>query len=383
MPDYTLAFVVETDASGKGIGAVLMQEGHPLDYISKSLAPKPRAMSVYDRELLALLFVRHKYNVAVNPGLLQPLLVPDGVWTDICLDFVEVLPKFKENKVILVLVDRLGKYGHFLPLAYPYTAQSVAQCFPANIFKLHGMPNILTSDRDPIFLSSFWEELFNLQGVQLQRSTAYHSQTDSQTEVLNRTMETYLRCFCFDNPKDWCSYLPLAEWWYNTTYHIAIKCTPYEALYGQKPLIHLSYLIGEGSMRWLTDPWLLEKQVSLAVRLFPKLATKYYSPYVVDAKVGAVAYRLLLPSDVLIHLVFHVSQLKRCHEVPSNIHHPQVIQLSSPHRPQPEAILDRRLIKRGNRAVGQVLVKWSDIADSQATWELEFELMHKFPAFHP
>ncbi|XP_047264542.1 uncharacterized protein LOC107863358 isoform X1 [Capsicum annuum] len=142
-----------------------------------------------------VIYQRHKYDMTANLGLLQPLPVPDGVWTDIYLDFVEGLPKSKGNEVILVVVDRLSKYGHFLPLAYPYTAQSVAQYFLDNIFKLHGMPNILTSDRDPIFHSDFWEELFSLQGVQLQRSTAYHPQTDGQTEVLNRTMETILKVF--------------------------------------------------------------------------------------------------------------------------------------------------------------------------------------------
>ncbi|KAH0665785.1 hypothetical protein KY285_026991 [Solanum tuberosum] len=94
------------------------------------------------------------------------------------------------------------------------------------------------------------------------------------------------------------------------------------------------------------------RQVSLAVRTFPKLAAKYYSPYPVDAKIGAVACRLLLSADVLIHPVFHVSQLKRCLEVPSIINHPPVFHLSNPYCPSPEAVLDRRLVKKGNRAVG-------------------------------
>lgn len=161
------------------------------------------------------------------------------MWTDICLDFIEGLPKVQGKEVILVVVDRLSKYGHFMSLQHPYTAQSVAQTFLDNVFKLHGMPATITSDRDPIFLSMFWQELFTLQGVQLQRSTAYHPQTDRQTEVVNRTLETYLRYFCSDSPTDWPHYLPLAEWWYNTTYHCSIRCSPYEVLYGQRPPIHL------------------------------------------------------------------------------------------------------------------------------------------------
>lgn len=103
------------------------------------------------------------------------------------------------------------------------------------------------------------------------------------------------------------------------------------------------------------------RQVSVASRPFNKLAAKYYGPYVVEAKIGVVAYRLLLPSDVLIHPTFHVSQLKRCHAVPNSISHPPVLHLSIPHCPLPEAILDRRMVKKGNKATTQVLIKWTDI----------------------
>lgn len=104
----------------------------------------------------------------------------------------------------------------------------------------------MTNDRDLIFFSYFWQELFSLKGDQLQRSTAYHPQTDGQTEVLSRTLETYLRCFWSDKP-EWFSYLDLAEWWYNITYHTTIKCTFYKVLHGQKPPIHLLHLWAEAS----------------------------------------------------------------------------------------------------------------------------------------
>lgn len=103
------------------------------------------------------------------------------------------------------------------------------------------------------------------------------------------------------------------------------------------------------------------RQVFVAIRPFNKLAAKFYGPYPIDAKIGAIAYGLLLPADVLIYPIFHVSQLKRCMEVPTIIAYPPVFHLSSPYCPTPEAILERRLVKKGNRAVGQVLVKWSGV----------------------
>jgi len=148
---------------------------------------------------------------------------------------------------ILVVVDRLTKYGHFIAISHPYTANSVAQVYLDQVYKLHGMPENIISDRDPIFMSKVWQDLFAMQGVTLSTSTAYHPQTDGQTEVLNRTLETYLRCFCADSQKDWAKFLLLTEWCYITTFHSAIQITPFEALYGQTPPIHLPYVLGDSA----------------------------------------------------------------------------------------------------------------------------------------
>lgn len=101
------------------------------------------------------------------------------------------------------------------------------------------------------------------------------------------------------------------------------------------------------------------------------------------SRVGAVAYKLLLPADVLIHPMFHVSQLKKCYEVLTIINHPPILHLSSPYCPSPESILERRMVKKGNKAVCQVLVQWTGLDASQATWEFLYELQHRFPALHP
>lgn len=124
------------------------------------------------------------------PGLLQPLPIPEFAWHTISLDFIEGLPKSKTYDTILVVIDKLTKYAHFICLAHPYTAITVAQAFLANVYKLHGMPSVIISDRDKVFTSAFWQELFKLTETTLNMSSSYHP----QTKRLNRCLETYLRC---------------------------------------------------------------------------------------------------------------------------------------------------------------------------------------------
>ena len=184
---------------------------------------------------------RYKLENRATPGLLQPLPMPVGVFTNITTDFIEGLPKSGGKSVIMVVVDRLTKYGHFMLLPHLYSAKTVAQLFLDHDYKLHGLPDTITSDRDSIFTSYFWKEFFKLQGVALQFSIAYHPQTDGQTKVVNRCIENYLRCMASDQPSQWSHWLSLAEFWYNTTYHSTIKVTPFEALYGYPPPIHIPY----------------------------------------------------------------------------------------------------------------------------------------------
>jgi transposase InsO family protein len=156
-------------------------------------------------------------------------------WQHISMDFVEGFPKSSGKEVILVVVDRLTKMAHFIALSHPYSVQTVAQAFMDNIFKLHGPPVIIVTDRDRIFTSNMWQAMFKSLNVKLKLSTAYHPQTDGQTERVNQCLESYLRCMVFQEPKKWAAWLALAEWWYNTSHHTAIKMSPFQALYGFPP----------------------------------------------------------------------------------------------------------------------------------------------------
>nr|GEW24460.1 retrotransposon-related protein [Tanacetum cinerariifolium] len=165
-------------------------------------------------------FVRAYKSSTLSPaGLLQPLPIPDGIWEDISIDFITGLPKSKGYEVILMVVDQF--------------------------IRLHGIPKSLLSDRDPLFLSTFWKEIFSLQGSKLKFSSAYHPETDGQTEVVNRSLETYLRCFAAEQPKNWSFWLPWAEFWHNTSFHVSTNTTPFGVVYGRAPPTILKYVPGE------------------------------------------------------------------------------------------------------------------------------------------
>ena len=123
-------------------------------------------------------------------------------------------------------------------LAHPFTANIVATTYMNSVFKLHGMPKSIVSDRDKVFTSKFWRELFRIIETSLDFSSPYHPETDGQTERVNQCLEGYLRCFVHGCPNRWAQWLPLAEFWYNTTPHSSLGKTPVEVVYGQKP-VHL------------------------------------------------------------------------------------------------------------------------------------------------
>jgi hypothetical protein len=137
----------------------------------------------------------NKGETVKSPGTLQPLLIPPAIWKDISMEFITILPKSGNKLVIMVVMDHLSKYAHLCTLQHPFTASMVAQIFMDQVFNIHGMPHSIVSDHDPTFTINIWQELFKLQGTQLHLSIAYHPQNDGQTKVVNKCLETYLRCF--------------------------------------------------------------------------------------------------------------------------------------------------------------------------------------------
>jgi hypothetical protein len=170
---------------------------------------------------------RNKGEIVKSLGTLQLLPIPPVISKDISMDFITGLPKLGNKSVIMVVLDCLSKYAHFIYLQHPFTASTMAQIFMDQVFKLHGMPHSIVSDRDPTFTSNFWQALFKIQGTELHLNTTYHSQTDGQMKVINKCLETYLRCFSSEKKNQWAQWLPLGEWWYNTSYHTTTHMTPF------------------------------------------------------------------------------------------------------------------------------------------------------------
>jgi hypothetical protein len=327
------------------------------------------------------------------------------------MDFVEALPKVNGKTVILTVVDRLSKAAHFIPLGHPYTATTAARAFFANTVRLHGIPSSIVSDRDPVFTSEFWWELFRLAGVKLQMTSAFHPRADGQSEVTNKIIAMYLRCLTGDGPRQWLEWLPWAEFCYNLSYQQSLKTSPFQLVYGRPPPSVRSYTGGgawlpavDKAMRdrdeflsevrdrleqaqqhykvvydrrhrpvvftpghrhrpvvFTPSQWvwlrLLHRPVaSLNLSRRGKLRPKFFGPHQVLERIGEVAYKLNLPAGARIHNVFHVGVLRPFHGDPPD-HVPALPQLQHGRVVvQPEVLLKSR-IAHGR---SQVLVRWKN-----------------------
>lgn len=156
------------------------------------------------------------------------------------MDFIDGLAISQGKSAIMVVADRLSKYSHFM---------------------LHGMLSSIVCDRDPTFTCGFWTDLFRLNGTSFNFSSAYHPQTDVQSEMVNETLEMYLHCFASAKPKQWVKWLSWEEFCYNTSWHSTIKQTPFEVVYGREPPSFLAYIPGTAKVAAVEEELIRRDQV--------------------------------------------------------------------------------------------------------------------------
>ncbi|GJZ66794.1 putative reverse transcriptase domain-containing protein [Tanacetum coccineum] len=258
--------------------SVIMHESHKSKYSMKA------DIVTYVSKCLTCARVKAEHQ---RPsGLLVQPVIPEWKWDNITMDFITKLPRSLQGfDTIWVIVDRLTKYAHFLPIRENDPLDKLARLYLNRIIARHGIPVSIIYDRDGRYTSNFWRSFQKSLATYISISTAYHPETDGQSERTIQTLEDMLRACVIDFSKGWVKHLPLAEFSYNNSYYASIKVAPYEALYGQK-------CFGKRG----------------------KLNPRYVRPFKVLAKVGKVAYMLELPQELSrVHHTFHVSNLKKCY----------------------------------------------------------------------
>ncbi|KAL4018033.1 hypothetical protein IC575_021620 [Cucumis melo] len=323
-------------------------------------------------------------------GLLQPLSIPEWKWENVSMDFITGLPRtLRGFTVIWVVVDRLTKSAHFVPGKSTYTASKWAQLYMSEIVRLHGVPVSIVSDRDAHFTSKFSKGLQTAMGTRLDFSTAFHPQTDGQTERLNQVLEDMLRACALEFPGSWDSHLHLMEFAYNNSYRATIGMAPFEALYGKCCRSPVCW--GEVGEQRLMGPELVQstneaiqkirsrmhtaqsRQKSYAdvrrkdlefevgdkvfLKIAPmrgvlrferrgKLSPRFVGPFEILERIGPVAYRLALPPSLsTVHDVFHVSMLRKYVPDPSHVvdYEPLEIDENLSYTEQPVEVLAREV----------------------------------------
>jgi hypothetical protein len=363
-------------------------------------------------------------------GTLQPLPIPSWKWEDLSMDFIVGLPNTsRHHDSIWVIVDRLTKTTHFLPIHTTHKTEKYADIYIDQIVRLHGVPRTILSDRGALFVACFWEQLQKSLGTTVIRSSAYHPQTDGQTERVNQILEDMLRACVLHYGKNWDKCLSLAEFSYNNSYQSSLKMAPFEALYGRRCRTPLNWsqagemeifgpdlvLEAENKVRVIKknleaaqarqksyhdkrrkslqfevgDHVYLKVSPTKGVQRFGikgKLAPRYIGPYEIKEACGPVAYQLKLPSHMsAIHGVFHVSQLRKCVRLPTEVlPEPEVeIEPDLSYQEHLVKVLDQKEISTRARSIRMYKVQWSYHSEEEATWETQDFLRSRFPDFLP
>jgi len=284
-------------------------------------------------------------------GLIKPNEAPDRPWKSIAMDLITDLPKSEGHDAILIVIDRLTKMAHFLPCSKEIDWRQFSEIFMREIFRLHGLPKDIITDRGSIFTSDLWKETTKQLGIERRLSTAFHPQTDGQTEWTNSTLEQYHRAYVNYPQDNWKELLPMAEFAYNNGYQESIKHTPFFANYGVNPEYQTIGHLMQGkitppeNMSQLHDTlqaemteaqprhkeyydagrkpdpnlqsgdmvWLLPRNIR-TTRTCKKLDYKKIGPYKIIARIGESAYKLDLPPSMRIHNTFHISLLELYHD---------------------------------------------------------------------
>lgn len=361
-----------------------------------------------------------------SPGFLQPLSVPNLKFESVSMDFIVGLPKTRSNfDSIMVVVDRLTKIAHFIPTVTTVTAYGVAELFMREIFKHHGIPREIISDRDRKFVSEFWTTLFKLCGTKIKLSTAYHPESDGQTERTNRTLEDMLRMYVGKKQHSWDKWLHLIEFAYNDHIHSSIGVSPFYVLYGQecrtpitlstpttrfesinemikemneiRELAKLAMKSAQDRAKHYADRKRIFREFEVGDKVFLKVAPKrsglklgksrklsprFCGPFEIIERIGQVAYKLRLPEDWQIHDVFHVSLLRKYVSDPSHVL-PDLPKTAPEGEllAQPEKILKVENQHLRNKTFRRFYVKWKDYPEEEASWEREVDFRRDYPDF--
>ena len=342
------------------------------------------------------------------PGPMQTIPTDNRPWGTVTNDFIVQLPQSKGKDAIWVVADHTLKEAHFIPIKSDIDTEETIDLYLNHVWRLHGLPDKMISDRGPQFVSKLMKGLFERLGIEGATSTAYHPQTDGQSERINQELEQYLRIFCNYRQDDWVDYVAMAEFAYNNHNHSTTKHSPFYASRGYHPNIIIAKTktstvpkadelvdriqqlhteiqsalrlsqerikeyydnrhekapkIEEGSMVWLDAKNITTTAPS------KKLADKKLGPYKVLKKVSLLDYKLELPPKFNIHPVFHVGLLYP--------HETDKIEGRTPEPPPPievegeeeyeiEKLIDARIWRNQK----QYLVKWKDYPDSDNSWE--------------